>query len=392
MSKRYVYVKKRYILFFSIIDFFGFLLCRLVSCFKKPAIDTDVKKIVVVELAHIGDVLAITPALHLLKKNFPQSFLAVIVSPWARDVLSGNPDIDEILVYRASWFDRETKKSFSFHETKTFLKLIRAENFDIGIDLRGDARTILLMWLGRIKKRIGYAYAGAGFLLTDIVPFDVVSRQKKHQIAHHMAFVEALGKKSAAVAGDRQMKIFFDEQDRKYAQALLQANAITTNDVLVMVHPGSGIPAKCWPLERFAQLIEYIVNTQAVKVIVVGSPEEQALVAQLRSFTRAHFIDAIGQTTIKQLAALASYSRLFIGGDSGLMHIASALNVPIIAIWGGHNEPEYWRPMSEGVTVLHKAISCGPCGLAVCRHLSCLKNISVDEVARAVSRYITGIR
>ncbi|MEI8348647.1 MAG: glycosyltransferase family 9 protein [Candidatus Omnitrophota bacterium] len=387
MSRRYVYTKKRYVLLFFIVDFFGFLFYRIFSFFKKLAIEAAVKRIVVVELAHLGDVLAITPALHLLRKKFPQSAITVIVSPWTKEAIAGNPDVDEVLVYRASWFDRETKRPFSFRETKAFIKIIRAKAFDLGIDLRGDARTILLMWFGGIKKRIGYVYAGAGFLLTDIIPFDVNLRQEKHQIAHNMAFIEAIGPRES-INSDLRMRIFFSEEDRQYINTFLRSNGITESDFLLVVHPGSGLASKCWPIERFAELLGRITCAYPVKIVVVGGAQEKELSLKLRVLTKAVFVDATGKTTVKQLAALMSSCRLFIGSDSGVMHIACASGVPVVAIWGGHNKPAHWGPLVEQATVIHKEIECSPCGLATCGHLSCLKNITVDEVAQEAFKHI----
>lgn len=384
--KRYVYKKKRYILIFFIIDFFGFLLDKLFSFLKKPINDISIKKIVVIELAHIGDVLAITPALHILRKKFPQSSITLVVGSWAKEIVTGNPDVDEILVYDASWFNRSKKVSRSFIKTFTFIKLLRAKAFDMGIDLRGDVRTILLMRLGAIKKRLGYGFTGGAFMLTDVMPFDVSRRQDKHQIEHNINFVTSIKEGIPYDTHDTTLKIFFSDKDILSVDKLLKDNNITNKDSLIAVHPGAGTAAKRWPAGRFSLLIEKILRKYKVKIILVGGQEEKNLLKL--PDPGPGLIDLIGKTSLKQLAALLKKCKLFIGGDSGATHIASAVNIPIVAVWSGQNKVSHWRPQSDAAIIVQKEVDCSPCGLTKCKSLKCLNDISVEDVFLAVDKQL----
>lgn len=385
MSRRYVYKKKRYILIFSIIDFFGFLLNKLFFFFKKSISNIPIKKIVVIELAHIGDVLAITPALHILRKKFPQSLITVAVSPWAQEVITGNPDIDEILVYNASWFNRNKKSYWSLTKAVAFIKLLRAKKFDMGIDLRGDVRTILLMRLSGIKKRVGYGFTGGAFMLTDIMPFDVGQRQNKHQIEHNIDFITSIGEGLPYHERDMSLKIFFSDKDILYVDKLLKDNNTTNKDFLIAIHPGAGIATKRWPAGRFSLLINEILKEYKVKIILVGGEEDDLL--KLPGLGPS-LINLTGKTNLKQLAALLKKCNLFIGGDSGVMHIASAVGIPIVAIWGGQNKPSHWKPLLDTAIVVHKEVDCSPCGLITCKDLKCLNDISIEDVFVAVAKQL----
>lgn len=386
MSKRYIYIKKRYILLAYAVDFFGSLLCKLLSFFKKAPEDTAIKKIAVIELAHIGDVLAITPALNVLRKKFPQTSITVVVAPWAQEVLAGNPDVDEVLVYSASWFNRAQEAPFSFSETINFIKLLRSRAFDLGIDLRGDIRSIFLMKLAGIRKRIGYAFSGAAFLLTEVMPFDVTRRQNKHQVEHNIDFILHLKEGLPYYASDTGLRLYFSKEDSEYIDKIFSHNSITNEDFLIAVHPGAGIATKRWPPERFGLIVEEILKNYKVKIILAGQNKDADLL-RLPDLG-PNLVNLIGKTSIKQLAALLKRCSLFIGGDSGVMHVAASQHAPIIAIWGGQNKPGHWKPLTDAAIVIHKEVSCSPCGLRECKSLECLNAICVEDVLAAVKEQI----
>jgi heptosyltransferase-2 len=384
MSKRYIYIKKRYILLFTIIDFLGSIIFSISRFFFRQNRNLEVKKILVLELAHIGDVIAVIPAVHLLRKRFPNSSITAVVGPWAKEVLVSHPDIDEIFVYRAFWFDR-ANKPFSLTQTLAFINFLRKNNFDLGIDTRGDFGVILLMWLGRVRKRIGYAFAGGAFLLSDVVPFNVLLRQDKHQIEHNMSLISSIPEGQICDDKDLTLRIFFSSADISYVDKLFKENAIVQNDSLIAIHLGAGFPSKRWPTERFSELIEKILKRYSAKIVLVGGEEEISLAKSLGLSDNFGLINAIGKTSIKQLAALLKRCILFVGADSGVMHIAATQNTPIVAIWGGQNKPVHWKPFTDNVVVVYREVECSPCGLRKCKTLKCLRDISVDDVWGAVS-------
>ena len=337
MGKRYVYVKKRYIFLFGVVDFIGRILFGPSRLFRNSGKPKKIRKIAVFELAHIGDVLAITPALGLLKEKFPHSHIAAVVAPWSRDILAGNPHVDEIITYRPSWFDRISKIPFSFLQAFRFTRSIRIKSFDLGFDTRGDFRSIVLMWLCGIKRRVGYGFAGGGFLLTDVVPFDIDARQDKHQIEHNINLVNFLAGKKDSSRISRDLELFLSAEECNHINDFLIDSGVKKDELLIALHPGSGLATKCWPLESYASLIEKITVKYKSEIILTGDIKERELSQRLKTLTSAKFIDAVGETSLKQLAALFKRCSLFIGGDSGAMHIACAVKTPIVAIWGGHN-------------------------------------------------------
>lgn len=376
MSKRYVYVKRRYVFLFALVDTLGYFIRGIFRVVISPKhhIAPNVTKITVIELAHLGDVLAATPAIRLLKKKFPAACITCVVSPWSEDIISGNPDIDEIIIYRASWFDRIDKKPFSLKETIAFIKQLRQKRFDIGIDMRGDVRVIFLMWLAGIKYRVGYAFTGGGFLLSNAVFFDAGKKQGTHQIDHNINLIKAIDFGKDVQSLDRRMTVSFSESDKSYIEGYLKANAVVAGDFLIAVHPGAGLAAKRWPVERFNLLIDRILEGHRVKIVLVGGPYETDLAKRFSAKMRTDVVNAIGSTTIKQLAALLKRCSLFIGADSGIMHIVSAVEIPMVIIWSGNAKTTLWGPLSQGAVVIDKP----------------LEAISVEDVLKEVSRSISG--
>ncbi|MDD4955627.1 MAG: glycosyltransferase family 9 protein [Candidatus Omnitrophica bacterium] len=389
MSKRYIYKKKIYIFLAYLIDFLGFLLYRPFSFLRKQPAGMAVEKILVIEFAHIGDVLAITPALNILRKKFPESLITVAVAPWAKDILAGNPDVDEIMVYETPWFERSKRPGFSFGQARNFIRILRSKKFDMAIDLRGDIRNIFFMKLSGARKRIGYSFSGAGFLLTDIMEFDVEKRQDKHQVEHNINFVLSIKEGNTCEPVSPALKLFLSKEDRDYADSIFKSENIKSGDFLIAVHPGAGTATKRWMPERFSSLIEEILKKYKAKILLVGGKGE----ADLLKLPAADgdLINLTGKTSIKQLAAILDRCNLFIGGDSGVMHIAEAQNIPVIAIWGGQNKPGHWKPLSKGAVVIHKEVYCSPCGLIECKTLKCLGAISVEDILGIVDEHIRNL-
>jgi len=372
--RRYAYVKKRYTFLFCLIDTAGYFIRAIFKTILPPKEGpaVDIKRIVVIELAHLGDALVTTPAIRLLRNKFPNAHIAMVVSPWSKDIITGNPDIDEVILYRASWFDRIEKKHFSLKETLLFVRRLRGANFDLGIDMRCDIRVVLLMWLGKVKYRVGYGFTGGGFLLSQVVPFDIEKRQAKHQIDHNINLVKSIGLGRKVDSADRKMALYFSGADKGHIEEYLKANSITEEDFLIAIHPGAGLPSKCWPAEKFDLLIDKISKQYKAKIILVGGPDEVHLAEKIAASRRVKVINAIGHTSLKQLMALLKICHLFIGGDSGLMHIASAAETPIVAIWSGKSKPSLWEPLSEQTVIIDKP----------------LKDISVEDVLDGVLKQL----
>ncbi|MCQ9208587.1 MAG: glycosyltransferase family 9 protein, partial [Omnitrophica bacterium] len=327
------------------------------------------KRILIIRTDRIGDVLLSTPVIHNLRKHFPQSHIAMMVRPYARDIILGNPYLDELIIYDK--YGRE----HAFWKNISFAWQLRKKKFDLALVLHPTNRAHLISFLAGIKKRVGFD-KNLSFLLTDKIEYQ---RQKgqRHELEYTLDILRFLGLKPESK--DLFMPIRRDSEI--YIEELLSKQGVQKGDRLVALHPGASCPSKIWPTERFAQVAEGIVKEPKVKVVLVAGPDELELSKKLIKLLHCRYIDLSGKTTVSQLGSLLRRCCLFIANDSGPVHIAGALAVPVVAIFG-RKQPglshKRWRPTGKGAIVLHKDVGCPECLAHNClKDFACLKAVSV---------------
>lgn len=288
------------------------------------------RRILVVRLDHLGDVLFARPALAALRRAHPQARITALVSPAGAELLARDPAVDDCLVFDAPWFRRGPKPAGQTG-WQGLVRQLREHAFDCSLDLRGDLRHHILLWLSGVKVRIGYTATGGGFLLH--VPLRLAVGM--HEVERDCEAVEALGAARRPVAYPRLA----------FAPSELRAAAKTwkQHSRRVVVHPAAGDPAKCWPLENFRQVCVHLAEA-GCEVLLVGSAAEQAAAEELMPRSRPRVRNLCGQTTVRQLAALIATSHLVVGNDSGPGHIAVTQGVPVVMLWSETNQPDEWGP------------------------------------------------
>jgi heptosyltransferase-2 len=341
------------------------------SPFKKFYVQREIKRILVIKLDHIGDVFLATPALKAIRQKFPESHITIVVGPWSREVLEGNPSIDEILIFNAYWHNRDKKKKFNIRETVSLIKSLREKKYDVFFDLRGDIIGILIGYLCGIPRRIGYGIEGGGFLLTN----EVLIFPGKHQIDILLDAVKVVGED----INYSHPEIFLSEKEIKFADEFLLSHEINSRNTLIGIHMGAGYPSKIWMPERFAELINRI-SKKGLKVLLVGGSEDLKIFESARLGILDSVINAIGKTTIKETAALINRCRFFIGNDSFPVHVSAAMMIPTVVIFSAVNDSKRWAPKGEQVEVIEREVPCTGCEKRECKDIECMQSITVDEV------------
>ena len=363
-----------------LIDLIGYSLLTVIRFFKKPQnIPESIKKILVFKLDHIGDVLMITPALKALKLRYPDASLTVVVGSWSKDILKGNPDISEILIYDAYWFNRNTDKKFNIKITLDFIKELRKRRFDIFYSLRSDFMGILMGSLLRIPVRVGFNNGGGGFLLTrPITPIENI-----HQVEQFLNAIKGNGltHKYSTRDSDTDIKIkaAISEAERKFTDTFIKHNG--NDEIFVGFHIGAGYPSKLWTPEKYGILIKRLHADFGIHALLVGGDEDKAIVKRIESVIRdTNSINCIGIANIKETAALIEKCNLFIGNDSAPVHIAAAIGIPVIVIFSAANNPVGWKPFGSDVACITKDVQCKYCEKFKCIDTRCMRMITVDEV------------
>lgn len=327
---------------------------------RKPA--SNPKNILIVRLDHIGDFVCTTPLFKNIKDRFPKARITALVNSVSKDLALRDPNIDSVIAFSPIHLARGGGSS-GLGGTVRLIRQIRRANFDLGIEPRGDILSILIMWLGGVKYRIGYGITGGGFLLNKVCMYD----DSKHVIDRNLALLEALD----IPVSDRSPKIYSNINDRPDVTA----------SGAVVIHPFAGAKAKEWPEANFQGLIDRIRNA-GQDVLLVGSASDKS--------SYKNVIDLRGKLTLPQLACLMGQAECFIGLDSGPANMAAALNVPSIIICSGTNIPQLWIPNNPNVRFIFKDVECKPCGLKMCaknKH-ECMDSISVDYVVDALRKVV----
>jgi heptosyltransferase-2 len=335
------------------------------------------KKILIIRTDRIGDVLLSTSVFKVLRKNFPQSHIAVMVRPYARDIVLGNPYIDELVIYDKYGAQRSLLQSirFAWH--------LKKKRFDLALVLHPTNRAHLIAFFSGIKRRVGFNKKLA-FLLTDRIEHKKQKGQK-HELEYTLDIIRALGIKPNDEDKDLFMPIRKDSE--MYIEQFLKDHRISSLDEMIAIHPAASCPSKTWPLERFAQVIDSLVREFNAKVLVVSGADDVGRGRRLVELLHCTSIDATGKTTVSQLASLLRRCSLFISNDSGPVHIARALGVPVVVIFGRAQpglSPQRWGPVGKEAIVLHRDVGCVDCLAHNCqKDFACLLAISPAEVLDA---------
>ncbi len=338
------------------------------------------KRILICRTDRIGDVLLSTPVIEALRKNFPRSYIAVMVRPYARDIVLGNPYLDEVIIYDKYGAQHSLWKSI------VFAWGLRRKRFDLALILHPTNRMHLVSALAGIKKRVGFD-RNLSFLLTDKIEHRK-QEGKKHELQYSLDVLRSLGLKPQGT--DLFMPI--QKKSEMYVEEFLATQGLESGEKMVALHPGASCPSKIWPVERYASVADKLVEQFKVKIIVVSGPDDVDIGRGLLQLLHYPCIDACGKTTVSQLASLLRRCCLFISNDSGPVHIASAVGVPVVAIFGRRQpglSPCRWGPTGRNDVFLHKEVGCVECLAHNCQKgFACLKAISVEEVLSAARRLL----
>jgi heptosyltransferase II len=319
----------------------------------------------------VGDALLTTPAIHCMKNQFPDSQITVLGRPWVTPVFEANPDVDRIIIYQKPGIHEGVGGQWKLAQE------LKRTGFDVVIHFPHSFESAWISFLSRIPIRIGYATEGRGFLLSDssqVTP----ERKKEHQVPFFFHLLEPLGIRDIPSPGKNPLELQVSDRSLQQADARLHSLGISPSDFLVGLAPGAVFgSAKCWPFERFELLSERLNKEEQAKVILLGT-EADTLSGAVKKTT--HGYNLLGKTPLSEALALIQRCRVMVCNDSGLMHAASALNIPLVALFGSTDlhRTGPWGGISR---VINKDFPCSPCLKKVCPETrTCMEAITVDEV------------
>jgi predicted lipopolysaccharide heptosyltransferase III len=339
------------------------------------------RNILVIKLRYVGDVLLATPVLRALREQFPDARLTMAVNRGTEDVLKWNPDVNEILVVERSGWSEQMR----------FLRALRRRAFDCVLDLTDGDRSAILAWASGVPFRIGMneEHRWRGLLYTTVVK---VKPGVAHRVEQDLQILHGLGIEPKVTTPVLKTS----PGDDREAARLLQDIGVggeggsSSSPLLIMLQPGARYWFKAWPAEQFAELADRLAAWCRARVLIGGGPDERELAESIRGRASSAPSVVAGRTTLLQYAALLNRCALFVGNDNGPMHMAAALGVPVVALFGP-SDPAVWGPRGGRAEILYKGLDCRRCFHPTCDRgeQSCMRQIRVDEVFAAAQRCLT---
>lgn len=353
------------------------------------------KRILIINPFGIGDVLFTTPFIDNIKVNIPDAYIGYIGNTRTSSFLKNNPNINKVFVYDRDKFKDVYKQSKIqyVHKTRSFLRDIKHEQFDVVFDFSLQTAFSILTWFVGIKQRIGLNYKKRSKFLTKPIPFD--GFKNKHVVEHYLEILTDLGLNIEC----RELNMATTEEDDQWAERFLKENGILKGDSLVGVMPGAGASwgeesrYRRWSPLKYAKLVDKIIEKYGAKIILMGDQKEAQLCSHVAEQSRSSVIQAFGRTTIGQLAALLSQCQLVVMNDGGPLHIAVAVKTRTVSIFGPVDDQVYGPyGCEDNHTVVKADIACQPCyrqfRMTQCEHISCLERITVDDVFERVEEIL----
>ena len=331
------------------------------------------RRILVVKLRYLGDVLLLSPVVRALEAEYPDAEIGVLVNAGTEAMLQGNPHVDRLFV-----------RVPGFGEQARLVRSLRGFRPDLAIDLTDGDRAAILTRLSGALRRVGFNDEGRwrGVLYTDVVPADL---RTMHAIDYHLAPLRYLG----IPVGDRAPELFLSSEEDRAAADWLARAGVAPDAPFAVIHPGARFWFKQWPVDRVAALADWIQEHERMPVVILAGVKEVPDLATIRTAMRTPCRTTAGQVPIRVLAAIIKRSRLLISNDNGPMHIATAVGTPVVALFGS-SDPRVWGPWGNVNRVLYKGVPCSPCPHTGCDQgeQNCMRLIELHEVTTAVSEVV----
>ena len=342
-----------------------------------PIDKSKIHRILIRATNWVGDAVMSMPAFEAVRENFPKSHIAVLARPWVAPLYESHPAANEVIPYTRGYGYRK-----DFSEFLRVIRLVRSLRFEMAVLFQNAIEAALIARLAGIKIRIGYNTDGRGFLLSHPV---VRGKEvlKLHQVEYYLTVLRALG--WDAPTKDPGLRASPESVTR--ARSLLSSRGIQDQDLVVGLSPGAAYgPAKRWPVERFAAIGDRAIRDWGAKVVVIGTEKEKALGETLISATAPGAVNFCGMTGLEDALALIKRCRLFVSNDSGLMHVAAALKVPTVAIFGS-TDSVATGPRGKNARVVKQDLECSPCLKPECSSgYRCLLAVQPEDVWREMEK------
>ncbi len=364
----------------------------------------SVRNILVVQLADIGDVVLSSPFLRGLRQLYPDAWICLAVQPRMLDLIKKCPYIDHVISF--DWaagknWDNYLRGSPYWWTLSSSLakKELWSRPLDMAISARWNedpcqAASLILMYASGAKDRIAYKATSQDTLrygwkdLNRLITRGPAREFSKHEVEHQLDILRFIGGNPE----DDHLEVWTDPEDDRYAQSILEKKAVGRSDVLIAFAPGAAWPFRRWPLERFIQLGEWLQKIYEANILILAGKNEQELASRIeKGLLPEKTINLAGKTSLREMASILKHCNLFIGNDSGPLHIATAAGTPAVGFYGP-GEYQRFMPWGSNHDTLRIGLACSPCSQNCKFHEPrCIEGISLNQAKKLLIRKLSSI-
>lgn len=333
-------------------------------------------KILVRATNWVGDAIMALPALRAIRAHFPEAEITILARPYVAFIYDNQRVCDNMM-----FVDYK----------RDMVGELRAQKFDIAVLLQNAFEAAWFAWRAGIPERIGYARDGRSLLLTQAVAVPRSGEIPAHELYYYLELLRRVGWLDS-LPHESFIKLEVSEESRKRAGEFLLSAGVKPDSLRIAIGAGASYgSAKCWPPDRFAELANRLQAHTGANVILFGARAEAPVSSAIAAGMRVPPIDLTGKTAINDLPALLSQCHLFIGNDSGAMHVAAAVGLPVVAVFGS-TDPFGTAPVTPRCSILQEKPYCSPCFLRRCpTDHRCMTRVMPDPVEAAAKQWISSL-
>lgn len=334
----------------------------------------------------VGDAIMALPAIRAVRLKFPEARISIVARPYVADLYRDQHICDELIPY-------DTKAEHrGFRGRERLAEQLRDKKFDVALLLQNAFDAAWLAWRAGVPERIGYARDGRGMLLTKPIPVPKLGKIPSHEKFYYLELLRRAGWIDQ-LHDDAHITLDVSDSARGRAAQTLLDEGCSPNTFRIAVGAGASYgSAKCWPPARFAEVLNQLRVHGDPDIILFGTPSEADVSDGIATALRRPPIDLTGKTSIADLPALLSQCHLFLGNDSGAMHVAAAVGLPVVAIFGP-TDPQGTAPVTPRSAVVQQRPFCSPCFLRRCPiDHRCMTTVTPDMVRAAIHARLAEVR
>jgi heptosyltransferase II len=334
----------------------------------------------------VGDAIIALPALRAVRKRFPDAEIAIVARPYVADIYREQAICNQLIAYDP----KGLHSGISGRER--LASELRAQKFDAALLLQNAFDAAWLAWRANIPERIGYARDSRSLLLTKAVPVPRHGEIPSHEKFYYLELLRRAGWLDS-VREETFIELRVPEESRHSAEEFLCESGVRRGAPRIAIGAGASYgSAKCWPPSRFAEVANRLQSEADADIILFGTSAEAGVATAISAEMRRPPIDLTGKTAIADLPALLSHCHLFVGNDSGAMHVAAAVGLPVVAVFGS-TDPEGTAPVTPRCNIVQQKPYCSPCFLRRCpTDHRCMTAISADMVEAAAKPWLSSVQ